>query len=63
MSGRRPRFIGADRAARLTGADRAARGRVVRRRRLVALAAAGMVVILAVAMILNHRSGDAFAGT
>ena len=63
MSGRRPRFIGAVRAARLTGADRAARRRVVRRRRLVALAAAGMVVILAVAMILNHRSGDAFAGT
>ena len=35
----------------------------MRRRRLVALAAAGVVVILAVAMILNHRSGDAFAGT
>ena len=42
---------------------RVVRRRVVRRRRLVALAVAGVVVILAVALILDHRSSDAFAGT
>ncbi len=43
---------------------RAARRRVVRRRRLVAIAAVvGVVAVLAAAMVLGHRSRDAFAGT
>jgi hypothetical protein len=43
---------------------RAARRRVVRRRRLVAIAAVvGVVAVLATAMVLGHRSRDAFAGT